>query len=208
MSPRVILTFLRISVNILYYVVAVCFILYASFIIITQFRHKWQAGGLKGPSFHYEVRDFQKGAVEFPDTYTTDSVVWFHGIRNHFSVNVKSDSGMGYYLMVMKLVLSCFGIAILWNFKRIFQQINLKSPFNHVIIRRLKTLVLLFILSDFLKIADYIIFNQLLRQHVMSSRFELSTSVGNGIITGLIIYLVVVIFQQGFALQEENALTV
>ena len=100
------------------------------------------------------------------------------------------------------------GIAVLWNFNKIFSETNLDDPFKYSIPKRLKILAALFIGADLLKLADYFLFNSFIKQSIAMAHLKLITDTGSGIITGLIIWIIAIVYQKGVDLQEENALTV
>lgn len=156
----------------------------------------------------YEVLAFGTNKQEQPLIYSQDSVAHYQDLKDHYTLQVKPDSAMGYYCLIMQMIFLGLGISILWNFKRIFRDTKLNNPFRHTIVKRLSILAALFIISDILKLVDYFLFNNFLHQSITSPRFQLLTDTGNGIITGLIILVIATIYQRGVALQEENALTV
>jgi len=167
-----------------------------------------QAKKLTRKNFSYEVLVIDPKNQEAPAVISSDSLVSIRPIQNHYTVQVEPNSSIGYYAFLSKLIFLTLGIGVLWIFKKIFKETNLAHPFKPGITRRLKILAALFIISDVLKFMDYLLFNSFLRQSLASPRFQLLTDVGDGIVTGLIIFVIAVIFQRGIALQEETALTV
>jgi hypothetical protein len=167
-----------------------------------------QAKKLTKKSFSYEVLAIDSKNPEPPSTLSADSLVSYRPIQNHYTVQVEPNSAIGYYAFLTKLIFLALGIGVLWNFKKIFKETNLDHPFKVSITKRLKILAALFIISDVLKFIDYLLFNSFLHQSIASPRFQLLTNVGDGIITGLIIFVISIIYQRGIALQEETALTV
>jgi hypothetical protein len=165
------------------------------------------ANNITNKAFSYEVLGLGP-KTEITERFSTDSVVSYHAVQNHFKVQITPNSGFGYYAFISGLLFLLLGIAVLWNFKKIFKETNLDHPFKASITRRLKILATIFIVSDVLKILNYIIFNSLLHQSVSSPRFELLTDIGNGIITGLIIFVISIVYERGTTFQEETALTV
>jgi len=159
-------------------------------------------------TYSYDAKIFRKGDNEVPFTYSADSTVRFHTLSDRFTLQIEPQSAIGYYALITKLIFLGLGIAVLWNFKKIFQETNLDHPFRYSIIRRLKILAALFIISDVVKLIDYFLFNSFLHQSIASPNLRLVTDTGNGIVTGLIIWIIAVVYQRGIALQEENALTV
>jgi hypothetical protein len=103
--------------------------------------------------------------------YSNDSLLRYQAINNKYTLKVEPASTMGYYLLFMKMMLLSIGIAILWNFKKIFGEITLAQPFKNTITRKLKIIAALFILADVLRIIDYLIFNSFLHSNIPSPRF-------------------------------------
>ena len=207
MPSRFILSFLRVCTSILFYLL-IFFTLIFVVTSILNISGNNQAKKLTRKTFSYEVLGNDSKKQEAPAIISSDSLVSIRPIENHYTVQVEPNSAIGYYAFLSKLIFLALGIGVLWNFRKIFKEINLDHPFKPGITRRLKILAALFIISDVLKFIDYLLFNSFLRQSISSPRFQLLTDVGNGIITGLIIFVIAVIFQRGLALQEETALTV
>ena len=207
MPSRFILSFLKICTSILFYLL-VFFTLIFVVTSILNIAGNYQAKNLTRKTFSYEVLAIDKKNTEIPSTVSADNLVSYRPIQNHYTLQVEPNSPIGYYAFLSKLIFLVLGIGVLWNFKKIFKETNLDHPFKVSIITRLNILAALFIISDILKFIDYLLFNGFLHQSVASPRFQLLTDVGNGIITGLIIFIISVIYQRGIALQEETALTV
>ncbi|HEX5024934.1 MAG TPA: DUF2975 domain-containing protein [Agriterribacter sp.] len=208
MKPRLILSFLKVATSILMWLLIgfTAFVLVASILAIADSNAAQPKMGLKANP--YEVLAFEGAPEALPYTYATDSVVSYQQVVNRYKVQVSPHSAMGYYSMVMALIFMGLGIAVLWNFKKIFSETNLDDPFKHNIPRRLKILAVLFIVSDVLKLINYFLFNSFLHQSIINPRFQLITDTGSGIITGLIIWIIAVVYHRGIELQQENALTV
>jgi hypothetical protein len=107
-----------------------------------------------------------------------------------------------------KLIQLLFATAILWIFKKIFKELKPDNPFKLNFVKYLKILAALFITSDLIRIPHYVIFNGFIHRSLPAPRFELLIEIGNGIIIGLIVWVVAVIYQRGVALQTENELMV
>lgn len=208
MPTKFILSFLRVAVTILFYFM----ILVAVVILINSVSKIAFNNGpvteFTGSQYDYKIKTINKDDVPQTFTYATDSIVRYKSVTDQFTLQIKYGSAMSYYVLIMKMIYLSLGTGVLWNFKKIFQETKLENPFQYRIIRRLKVLAVLFIVSDVLKLLDYFLFNSLLRQAIASPKFQLISDTGNDIITGLIIWIIAVIYQRGIALQEENALTV
>jgi hypothetical protein len=205
MPSKFILAFLRVAVTILFYFM----ILITLWLVITFFMNVtgYRTIGAK-LKYNYEVEAIDRSYNEPQITYSKDSLVYYKPLKDHYMLDVKPNSLVGYYAMVIKLISMGFGMAILWNFMKIFKETKLDNPFSHTVTKRLKILAILFIIGDVLKLADYFFFKHLINQSLPSPRFELIAETGDGLITGLIIWIIAIIYQRGIELQEENALTV
>ncbi len=209
MTNKFILAFLKISITILYYfLMVVTLVFLVTSVLNLTGDHTKPIYGFNNKSYNYEVSGPDAGHAEPTFTYSADSLVRYHGVRARYTLQVEAHSAFGFYAFITRFLYLCLGICILWNFKKIFGDTKLDHPFKHPIVRRLKILALLFIVSDFLKLIDYFLFNSFLRHSVTTPQLGLMTDVGDGIITGLIILIIAVVYQRGLALQEENALTV
>jgi len=167
-----------------------------------------QAKKLTSRTFSYEVMAFGLKNDDNHPLVSADSLVRYHPIQNHYTVEVEPNSAFGYFAFISKLFFLALGIGVLWNFKKIFRETNLNHPFRASIARRLKILAALFIINEVLKIIEYISFNSFLHHSVSAPHMQLLTTIGNGIIIGLIVYVISIIYQRGTALEEETSLTV
>lgn len=207
MKPKFVLSFLRVATNILLWIL----IIFTGILLCVSILNI--VGGdktkkLQGKNYTYEMSGFGAQQKEQPFVYTTDSLVRYRNIPNRYTVEIEPDSAVGYYGIIMKLIFMGMGIAVLWNFKKIFSETNLDDPFKYSIPKRLKILAALFIGADLLKLADYFLFNSFIKQSISTQHLKLITDTGSGIITGLIIWIIAIVYQKGVDLKEENALTV
>jgi hypothetical protein len=207
MKSKYILSFLRISVSILFYILLVFSVLFL-IASIASVAGNDKATDMTKKSYSYKVKAFGLQNTEEPYTYSQDSIIKYQRVADEYAVVIVPRSTIGYYAMIMKLLYMALGLGILWNFKKIFKETNFKQPFKSIIIKRLKLLAALFIISDLVKLLDYFIFNSYLHHSLASPKFQLLTDVGNGFITGLVILIIAVIYERGKELEEENALTV
>jgi hypothetical protein len=207
MKSKYILSFLRISVSILFYILLVFSVLFL-IASIASVAGNDKATDMTKKSYSYKVKVFGLQNTEEPYTYSQDSIIKYQRVADEYAVVIVPRSTIGYYAMIMKLLYMALGLGILWNFKKIFKETNFKQPFKSIIIKRLKTLAALFIISDLVKLLNYFIFNSYLHHSLASPKFQLLTDVGNGFITGLVILIIAVIYERGKELEEENALTV
>jgi hypothetical protein len=207
MKSKYILSFLRISVSILFYILLVFSVLFL-IASIASVAGNDKATDMTKKSYSYKVKAFGLQNTEEPYTYSQDSIIKYQRVADEYAVVIVPRSTIGYYAMIMKLLYMALGLGILWNFKKIFKETNFKQPFKSIIIKRLKTLAALFIISDLVKLLNYFLFNSYLHHSLASPKFQLLTDVGNGFITGLVILIIAVIYERGKELEEENALTV
>lgn len=208
MSAKVVLAALRVSVSVAYYIACLAALLFLVVSMINLAGNRNGGRKLTSQTYAYEVKRFDAESEGVPYTYSADSLVRYQGVNDHYALEVEPQSSMGYYALLMKLIFVGLGIGILWNFKKIFDKTHLERPFSHAVVKRLKILAALFVLTDVLKLVDYFVFNSFLRRSLASPHFELLTTVGDGMITGLIVWAIAVIYQRGVSLQEETALTV
>jgi hypothetical protein len=207
MKSKYILSFLRVAVTILFYLLLFFSVFFLAASIVSL------AGNNKGmemtkKSYTYKVKAFGLGNASDSLTYSKDSIVKYQRVADEFSLQVDPRSPMGYYSLLMKLIYMGLGLGILWNFKKVFKETNFNQPFKSSIIRKLKILAALFIISDISRLVDYFLFNSYLHHSIASPKFQLLTDVGNGFITGMVILIIAVIYERGKELEEENALTV
>jgi hypothetical protein len=207
MPSKLILSMLRVSVSIMYYLLLIYSVVFVVASILSISGNN-QGNQFVRRTFSYKVVAMGSKNTEPPSTYSSDNLVRYHPIQNHFTVEVEPNSVIGYYAFISHLIFILLGIGVLWIFKKILKETNLDHPFRSSITRGLKILAALFIISDILRFIDYLSFNSLLHQSVSSPRFQLLTDVGGDLITGLIIFVISIIYQRGTALQEETALTV
>ena len=205
MKHPFIFSFLRVSTGFLYYSLIVI-----TLVVIGKAALTFSGNTFKDdqPIFNYEAMGLNLKGAKPPTNFSADSLVRYTGISNRFQLAVEPNSSLGYFSFISTLLSLMIGIAIMWRFKRIFSEANLVEPFKQSIFRRLVSLSILFALADLVKIARYIVLNNLIERSISTPEFELATEVGNGFITGLIIYAIAIIYRRGLAIQEENALTV
>ena len=207
MKSTFILSFLRVAVTVLFFILLffTLFFLGASIVSLAGNQNGME---LTKRSYTYKVKAFGVDDAAEASTYSQDSIVTYKRVADEYSVQVNPISSIGYFSLVMKLVFMGLGLGVLWNFKKIFTETNIRSPFKGQIIKRLKILAALFIISDLVNLLNYFVFNSFLHQSIASPRFQLLTDVGNGFIIGMIILVIAVVYERGKELEEENALTI
>ncbi|KAA0991910.1 hypothetical protein [Dyadobacter aurulentus] len=155
----------------------------------------------------YDVRKFGE-KVKPQATFTSDSLIRLISITDRYKIKIEPNSAPGYYTSVSRIIFLSFGVAILNLFSKIFGEARLKDTFIRNVYRRLILLAAVFAISDVFKIADYIIFNRLMHKNVTTEHFELFTDLGDGLINGLVIYAIAIIYNRGLSIIDENALTI
>jgi hypothetical protein len=212
MSSAFILKLLRTLVTIFFYLNLLFIILFLVGALSALFQNDNEKALFSSKVFSYDAKQFGLGDIKDQQvfSYSKDSIVRYKQVSDHFKLEVVPRSTIGYYTIFGQLILMSVSLAILWGFMQLFKQVKLLNPFSTTSVTWLKRLALLFVISDILNLINYFIVSAMLSTHFSYVRvhFELITNVGSGIITGLIIWIIAVIFQRGIELQEENALTV
>jgi hypothetical protein len=142
------------------------------------------------------------------ELYSGDKKIQYQNVTNLFTVEADVHSALGYYYMLSTLMFLGLGLLLLWNFKKLFEGINMQHPFKSNLVKRLKYLGLIFIISDALEFIHYFILNAFIQQSLENPKLQLLTEIGDHIIIGLIILVIAVIYQRGVEMEEENTLTV
>ena len=130
--------------------------------------------------------------------------------KNDYMVQVEARSLFYWLALFVKTLELSMITAIFWSFMRLLRQVNLQDPFDQKLVTRLKSLALLFIILDVIKLLQNVNFSVFLSRAFLwtSVQMDMIYSVGGNIITGLIILVIALVFQRGIELQDENALTV
>ena len=143
-------------------------------------------------------------------SYANDSTIRYYPKIGEYRIQVKSNTPLSYYFFLFRLILLAVVTTGSWFFLKILNEIKLGNPFNYRSIKYLKIIALAFITRDILEFINNLIFNQFIHASGIQSRFELPTTltIGHGIIIGMSIWILAIIFQRGVELQTENDLTV
>lgn len=140
--------------------------------------------------------------------YSADQVVRYKPKINLYTLGIRLNSPAGYYYMASTLVFLSLGLVILWNFKQVFSAIELNSPFKASVVKRLYLLALVFIVSDLLGFVHYFILHSFINHAVHQPRLQMISERGDGILIGLIMLVIAVVYKRGLEIYEENSLTV
>lgn len=161
---------------------------------------------LKNNNFKVISFSDSKGPTEVK--YSDNKQLRYQLLQNEYYVQINPSSPFGYYTMLLTFVYLLLGIFTLRTFRKILKEIQLEAPFTGKIVRLLKYVAAVFIIADFIKVINYIIFNQYLHQQMPTLGFKLQSEIGSGFIIGAITWIIVAIYQRGVELQTENNLTV
>jgi len=205
MKPQLVFSFLRLSTNILWYVM-----LFIMIIVTAACLSRFAGKNITSDNLGFSKEVMGRGGVDFQvvTNYSTDSLLRYSPVLGRYDLIIEPNSPLGFYSFFSMIVMFGIGISILWLFKKIFDEANVKDIFQESIYKKLVLLALLFVLSDLFRIIDYLVFNKLLSRSISLPKFELFVDVGNGLITGIIIYAIATIYQRGLSIQEENSFTV
>ncbi len=210
MSTKIILYFFKYSTYFLYY----CFAIWLFGAVIHEV-YKVYKNDLKEYTEieHINFKRIYTNSIELKKdsvyNFSNDKVIKYQKTESLYSLKVKTFSKIGFYYSIYWLTTLCFITWILWIFKTIFNDINLSSPFKYSIVKKLKLLAFALILYNLKEIANHFILYYLLNQsHINLKILELDGFGGGDILTGLIIFIIAIIYQRGVEIYEENTLTV
>lgn len=204
MATNIAFNLVRIGINLL-----ICFLLAVTVFFlgtsIIQFSENTNADNLTGSVFRHHVVGGKENTGAL--VLSADGKAGYQR-ENHYTVQVVPRTSLGVYGFGIRLMLLVLGLAALWQLRKVFRKGELADPFNDQLIKRLKRLALLFIISDIIIIAHNVVFNGFMRNKFPGQNFQLWSTVGEGIITGLIILTITIVLQRGKEIKEEHALTV
>ena len=168
--------------------------------------------GFEHQYLHFDnISIYESGITNVNYSYSGDSTIRYIPVMKEFNVELKPHTSLAYYDVFFKLISLCFGITFTWFSLKFFHEIKLDKPFNFRFIKYLKIIALLVISLDILKFVNNLIFNQFIHRSDLHPHFQfppINIGISNGILLGLVIWIIAVIFQRGVELQNENDLTV
>lgn len=209
MGTNIIIKFIKIAATILFYfLVIVTTVFIGKTLMILIFNNNNPFAGMEDNDFTFEAKDFTLNNKNYSFQYSEDSTIRYQNISGLFKVQVTPKSALGITQIIFKILSLSLGMGVLWNFKKIFGALKLAQPFNRNVVNRLKVLAALFIVSDILVLIHYFIFNSYLKKSVTVYDLKMIAESENGLITGLIIWVIAIIYKRGMEIQEEHALTV
>ncbi|ACU63180.1 DUF2975 domain-containing protein [Chitinophaga pinensis] len=207
MKPKSIIKILNILITSTYYLTLLIAILLTSLWIFFFVTGNSAANGIPGGLTH-EVISFAKTDQPAIRHFTADSTIAYAAVQNKYILNVKPFSGLGSYSHLYSAIKFVIWLLILRTFMNIFNALDPERPFTSKIVVLLKQLSILFVAADVFKILHYAIFSRFMHNLASSLQFSLNIEIGSGIITGLIIWIIAVVYQRGLEMQTESELTV
>jgi hypothetical protein len=208
MKSKWVISTLKVLFNVGFYLMAVVTLCFLVGSVINMMEKNKPAPVNITNGLTYEVLAFGKSGNPSHVIYSPDSSFHYQPSPGKFQLEAMRGTALGYYTVFYKFIQLLFATIIFWMFGRIFKEIKPDNPFKLNLVKYLKVLAALFITSDLIRIPHYVIFNQFVHRSLSTPRFELLVEIGNGIIIGLIVWVVAIIYQRGVILQTENDLTV
>lgn len=209
MRPGFIISFLRIASTILLYLlVLITLFVVGNFISKLISKEKVNYFAVEDTKFGNTFIDLTRTNNPSPFLYSIDKDVRYKTIDNLYSVEFALDSGIGYYYIAATSLFLGLGIFLLWNFKEIFREIQKPNPFTFSVVKKLRVLAAIFIGSEVIYFIHYFVFVSLIHHSLPSPELKLITERGDGIVIGLIIWAIAIVYQRGVEIYEENSLTV
>ncbi|MBU1373690.1 MAG: DUF2975 domain-containing protein [Bacteroidetes bacterium] len=203
MNTKLILSFLRIATSFLFYFLIVVIFFVLAKDVYDLYSEKSDYVKIDQNAYYKDL-----SASKSIDLYSTDNKIQYQKVTDLFTINAEAHSSLSFYYMLATLVFLFYGLILLWNFKKLFEGINMQQPFKSDLIKRLNLLAIIFILSDVFGLIHYFIINALIQHSLEIPKLRLLTNLGDGIITGLIILVIAMVYQRGVEIEEENSLTV
>lgn len=129
----------------------------------------------------------------------------------HYQLSAFYFSPLGMLILLFSCVKGMAVIYGLWLLRQVFRKVSEDEPFPEQVGRRIRGMGLVFIGVDVLKIVYYALF-----QHFCNGMFpagrgikvSLEIEVGSGIIMGLLLLCLAVLFRRGEEIYTEQQLTV
>ncbi|MBW8684519.1 DUF2975 domain-containing protein [Chitinophaga rhizophila] len=207
MKTKSILVILNVLAMSAYYVTLLIIVLLISLRIaghVTGTRELQQISG----SLVHRVTSFGEPEQPVQPRFLADGATTYRPVQHQYEVVATSNSAFGYYSLAVGVINLVIWLLILKSFMSIFKALDPDRPFNQQIIRLLKQLSLLFVAVDVIRIIHYFIFSRFVADTDAPFKLALNIDIGSSLITGLIIWVIAVIYQRGVELQTENELTV
>lgn len=205
MKPQIILSFLKRGSLLLFYL-----LLFGLVIMAGNFVYKIVKNN---PDNYIEIK-YDNMFTNFADKnsqahiYSKDQLIRYKAEKSLYSIEIKPNSTLGYYYILSTLLFISLGLMVLWHFHKIFAEIKLDLPFKTTVVKHLQILAFIFIIADILDFIHYFILDKLINDSIQNQQIHYLTEKGSGILTGLIILIIAVVYKRGLEIYEENSLTV
>jgi hypothetical protein len=208
MKIKFILTILKIGAAILFYFLLVITVVVAGRYAFTLIENK--------PGEYITIQDDNMQSVfthlndkaTAPYTYSPDHQARYKEKITLYSIDIKPNSVAGYYYMAATLIFLSIGVLILGKFRKVFTEIKLDEPFRATVVKHLQILGYLFILAEILGFIHYFILGKLINNTFHAPALHQVSEKGSGLLIGMIILIIAVVYKRGLEIYEENSLTV
>ncbi|SHL23828.1 Protein of unknown function [Chitinophaga jiangningensis] len=155
----------------------------------------------------YEMQAF--GLKEQPvKLYSADSSISYAQLNDHYKVTLEKNKTRNALPMLLSIFRLLTALAIMWIFLRILKELDLSRPFHPRIVRYAKIAAALFIFTDVLNLVEYNVVNSIVHKAVPVPYLSYLKEIGSSTITGVITFLLAVVYQRGVQLQSDQDLTI
>jgi len=141
-------------------------------------------------------------------TFSADSSLSYTQLNDRYLVVLEKKNAGNSLPLIITVCRLLTALAIMWIFLRILKELDLSKPFHPRIVRFAKIAAGLFILTDVFNIIEYNIVNSIVRNAVQTPYLSYLKELGSSTITGIITFLLAVVYQRGVQLQSEQDLTI
>lgn len=210
MKPKFIVSFLYYFIGMCFVVLTIATVLFLVTSIINTHDKDKSGFDIEGLDAAFPVSIYQQVSEKVDYSFASDSTIRYSPVIKEYTVQVKPSSPLACYFFIFKIILLSLSIILSWFSLKILKEIKLGNPFNLQSVKYLKIIAVIFISSDILKFINNLVFNQFIHKSELQHGFQFpnSFSISDGILLGLVIWIIAVIFQRGVELQNENDLTV
>jgi hypothetical protein len=190
-----------------------CFLILITLVLVVRFGVALADNGqqsyisLNNDNMRHEFKNTVKTEAE-RFIYSPDKITRYKLAKPTYTVDIKPNSGIGYYYMLSTLFFVAMGALILRMFWQIFAKISLDAPFNARVVRLLYTAAYLYIVSEVLGWFHYYILGKLINNSMQIEGLHPVDEMGTALLTGLLMLIIAVVYKRGLEIYEENSLTV
>ncbi|MBO9617827.1 MAG: DUF2975 domain-containing protein [Niabella sp.] len=207
MKPRIAIAVLKILFQIGFYLLLVFTVLFFILSIMNIAGAKTNLVNNMNHGLTFFVRSFN-AAPEAAIQSTNTDTAHYRQLTDRYIFQTNPNTPAGYYTVIIKLIYLCLGLAVLKLLIQIVKKISVEKPFHWEINKYFRLLALLFISNDLIKCIDYLILGRIMHNQFPGMHFQLETEIGNGFVTGLIIWVVAFVYARGTQLQKEQEYTI